>query len=382
MAEPYAIAAKFPSAFVQVHYARGCSLAEAFYQSISGPYQYLIVGDPLCRPWARIPRVTALKLPPDPDKPHLVKIRPGVEDPARAPAWRYELFIDGRRGAVVRPGQVFTVDTGPLAIGHHEARVVAVGPPPIQTRGFCKLPFLVERRGLRLRVFPVPAAKSPWNKPVVLNAELPGARGIVFFLHSLAIARIEGPKGTVRINPMELGQGPVRIRPVGLIENGKKSFAVRGKPIEVTIVPPPALPPLDPPDSARLAKGLKLSIRGAPPVAVLSTARRNWLKEAGAKRDDLFFLQGLFKAPEDDVYVFQVRSDAGLSLLVDDCHLGEVDKPGLKALPAPLQRGWHRLVAFGVCGKAGLLDLRFGGKGLRRVGAERFSHVRAKRPLK
>ena len=41
---------------IQVHYARGCSLAEAFYQSVYAPYQLMIVGDPLCRPWANIPR--------------------------------------------------------------------------------------------------------------------------------------------------------------------------------------------------------------------------------------------------------------------------------------------------------------------------------------
>ena len=35
--EPFAIAAKFPSPLLQVHYARGCSLAEAFYQSIYKP---------------------------------------------------------------------------------------------------------------------------------------------------------------------------------------------------------------------------------------------------------------------------------------------------------------------------------------------------------
>ena len=55
--EPYAIQNKFPVPAIQVHYARGCSLAEAFYQSVWGPYQLLIVGDPLCRPWARIPAI-------------------------------------------------------------------------------------------------------------------------------------------------------------------------------------------------------------------------------------------------------------------------------------------------------------------------------------
>jgi hypothetical protein len=56
--EPFAIPHKFPSPFLHVHYARGCSLAEAFYQSVFGPYQLLIVGDPLCQPWAAFPEVT------------------------------------------------------------------------------------------------------------------------------------------------------------------------------------------------------------------------------------------------------------------------------------------------------------------------------------
>ena len=59
VAEPYAIWQKFPLPPIQVHYARGCTLAEAFYQSVYGPYQLLIVGDPLCRPWANIPKVEA-----------------------------------------------------------------------------------------------------------------------------------------------------------------------------------------------------------------------------------------------------------------------------------------------------------------------------------
>ncbi len=49
--EPGAIQAKFPTPFIHVYYARGASLAEAFYRSVAAPYQLLIVGDPLCRPW-------------------------------------------------------------------------------------------------------------------------------------------------------------------------------------------------------------------------------------------------------------------------------------------------------------------------------------------
>ena len=54
--EPYAIHYKFPSAMIHAHYARGCTLGEAFYQSIHGPFQMLIVGDALCRPFASLPQ--------------------------------------------------------------------------------------------------------------------------------------------------------------------------------------------------------------------------------------------------------------------------------------------------------------------------------------
>ena len=49
--EPLNLAYKFPSAFVHLHRVRGLSLVEAVYRSLSSPYQYLVVGDPLSRPW-------------------------------------------------------------------------------------------------------------------------------------------------------------------------------------------------------------------------------------------------------------------------------------------------------------------------------------------
>lgn len=56
--EPYAIQQKFPHPQLYVHYARGATLAEAFYLSVTGPYQLLIVGDPLCQPFSFAPEPT------------------------------------------------------------------------------------------------------------------------------------------------------------------------------------------------------------------------------------------------------------------------------------------------------------------------------------
>lgn len=53
--EPYSIQAKFPLPQMYVHYARGATLAEAFYLSVAGPYQLLVVGDPLCKPFSNAP---------------------------------------------------------------------------------------------------------------------------------------------------------------------------------------------------------------------------------------------------------------------------------------------------------------------------------------
>lgn len=52
--EPLNYPFKFPSAFIHVHRARGLSLVEAVHRTMSCPYQYLVVGDPLSRPWPAV----------------------------------------------------------------------------------------------------------------------------------------------------------------------------------------------------------------------------------------------------------------------------------------------------------------------------------------
>lgn len=56
--EPYAIINKFPHPFVFDCYAEGLTSAEAYYSSVLCPYQLLILGDPLCQPYAKPPRFT------------------------------------------------------------------------------------------------------------------------------------------------------------------------------------------------------------------------------------------------------------------------------------------------------------------------------------
>jgi len=123
--------AKFPLASVQLHYVRGCSLAEAFYQSISCPYQLLIVGDPLCQPWATIPKIAVGGVKQDEKVKGTLSLKPF----ALGSIGTYELYVDGRLHARTANATPFALDTTQLSDGYHELRVVGIRSDPIETQG-------------------------------------------------------------------------------------------------------------------------------------------------------------------------------------------------------------------------------------------------------
>lgn len=130
--EPYAIQAKFPFAFMHLHYARGGSLAEAFYQSVYAPYQLLIVGDPLCQPWAKPPKFSVMGIVNAQTVSGVVIITPQAEDDAAVK--QFELFVDGVRRQTNPPGEAFAFRAEEYKNGEHEIRIVAIDSSPIETQ--------------------------------------------------------------------------------------------------------------------------------------------------------------------------------------------------------------------------------------------------------
>ena len=61
--EPCAILGKFPSPQDYFYQARGFSMAECFYQSVTNPYQGLLVGEPLAAPFTQAPSGSWSSLP-------------------------------------------------------------------------------------------------------------------------------------------------------------------------------------------------------------------------------------------------------------------------------------------------------------------------------
>ncbi len=212
--EPYSIQAKFPLPAIQVHYARGCSLAEAFYQSVSGPYQLLIVGDPLCRPWARIPTV------------HVQGVRPGqtvrgslVLTPTATIAEphaidRFELFVDGVRVSHCRAGNRLALATTRLADGYHELRIVAIESSPIGSQGRRIVPIVVNNRGQKLWFHVTPAGSVASTSTIAVEASCADAREIRVYQNQQLLGRIAGSSGRLQVPAARLGHGPVTLRAV------------------------------------------------------------------------------------------------------------------------------------------------------------------------
>ena len=171
----------------------------------AGPYQLLIVGDPLCRPWADFPQVSVTGV-----------IRGRRERCSAAPTGRHRCqrsyggLRAGRRrslSAQCPPRGTFPLDTTTLGDGYHELRVVAIGPPPIESQGRKIVPIRVNNRGRRIAASFWAPGPQPLGRPVTIGVRAPGSIGIVVLQGSRVVAHVAGPRGasTSRLRPWAAG---------------------------------------------------------------------------------------------------------------------------------------------------------------------------------
>lgn len=371
--EPYLITDKFPSPMLLVHYARGASLLEAFYQSVHGPYQLLIVGDPLCQPWADVPQVTVEGLPAESAVSGTIALRPQAKTRGGVDVDRFELYVDGTRRATCLAGETLDFDTAQLVDGFHDLRVVAVGPSLIETQGrwlaplhtsnFAKqIEFTVAARG---RTLGDPPPRIPGNLSLTLSASSPGAKQIHFFHHSRLLGTVRGDRGEIEVLAQSLGAGPVQLRAIAVGEGGSQGVVV-ADPIRLEINEPPPLPRLADVDWESLKEGLLLETGSGNQTVITETKRPNWLETAGGRRGQPFRLSAYLKAKYNGVHYFQIRHTGQLQMQIDghavyDNAGGSMDTLGY--VPVSLQAGVHRVEFTGRPGDPLQLQIRFGGEG-------------------
>jgi uncharacterized protein (TIGR03790 family) len=372
--EPYAIQDKFPLPNMHVHYARGCSLSESFYQSVRGPYQLLIIGDPLCRPWANIPQVEATGVTSGQTLQGSVVITPTAQM-AKGEVDRFELFLDGLRCDRCSAGESFTLDTTQFADGWHELRVVGFEKSLIESQGRTILPVTFNNHQQSCELV-VDAKEGRVARGAALNATVksPGARAVLVLNNTRLVGSLESEGGGLSIDTKQLGTGVTTLHAMAIGPAG--NLIAQSAPFDLIVSPTAALPAA--PAPAGTQPGLKITPSGGKAFAVRDTANNKWLADAGVQPDQGYTLQAMFQVPADDVYQFQIRHQGGLSLDVDGHSLYESTAETERTyqyLPATLAKGWHRLTIVAQGSRDTKLEVRFGGPGLRRIGAPEFVHV-------
>jgi hypothetical protein len=231
VAEPYAQQNKFPHAMIQVHYARGCSLAEAFYQSVYMPYQLLIIGDPLCRPWANIPKIKVAGLVAGQPLKGVVTLTPTAVVANNGKCDRFELILDGQRIASCAAGDTLQFDSAKYADGHHELRVVGFEAGPIETQGVASVSTSFDNFGRTIEFNAGPAHVAA-GRPIQVSVKCPGADGVAVYHNGQLLARIPGQNGNANVDSRGLGDGPVTLTASGWSGGKEVVFA---KPIKLTV---------------------------------------------------------------------------------------------------------------------------------------------------
>jgi uncharacterized protein (TIGR03790 family) len=218
--EPFSLQAKFPHPSIQVHYARGASLIEAFYQSVQAPYQLLVVGDPLCQPWATIPEVEVVRaadskvLEPGTTISGTLELEPRASGADAAGVDRFELFLDGLRVGRAGLGEKLVLDTTPIADGHHELRVVAIAASAVETQGRRIIPVTTANHGRTLQLTVEPTRVAPGGT-LRIGVKGAGIDGAIVFAMGRVLGRTAAAEAVIEVPADLLGRGTVAIRATG-----------------------------------------------------------------------------------------------------------------------------------------------------------------------
>jgi uncharacterized protein (TIGR03790 family) len=220
--EPFAIPQKFPSPALHVHYARGCSLAEAFYQSVAAPFHLLIIGDPLCQPWAVAPNVAVSGVAEGATLSGVASVTATATYPDARRAGRFELYVDGVRNQSAGAGAPMSLDTTKLADGWHEVRVVAIDNTPIAVQG-AWIGQVQVKNGDGVLEIAAPEKRVALAGKLTVNVTSTAPEEARVMNNGRAVGTAAGGKGPVTIDAKLLGKGRTTLHAEQAGEPGLRS---------------------------------------------------------------------------------------------------------------------------------------------------------------
>ena len=245
--EPCNYTGKFPYARLHWLYLDGASLGEVALRTVGYlPFQGLIYGDPLTRPFAYLPVVTVADAPTGPVSGTITLTPDATTSHPTGAIAGFKLLIDGVLHSAASPGELFSVDTTRLADGCHDLRVLAFDDTSAGSTGRWLGTLDVDNQG---RSVTLGASVTAGNLSTLFVFDLSAAGGEVSEIRLMQNGRVVAavPGGTVAVYGHTFGAGPVAVHAEALFANDRR-------PVRSATVTLDVAPTADAPD-------------GAPPVA-------------------------------------------------------------------------------------------------------------------
>ena len=364
--EPFAIPNKFPHAIMHIHYARGCTLAESYYQSVLAPYQLLIVGDPLCRPWGIRPVVQFAGIAEGDQLKGSVDLTVQATVPGGEPTDQVSLFLDGKEMASVRPQESFRFDTTRQSDGYHELTAVAASNSAVGETGLRHLRFTIGNNDRSVALEITGRRAVPWGQPIRCRLKSQGCAQLRVQSQGETLASLAQPSGDVVVPTEKLGVGPIELQAIGADLN--RPGEVTSSPVRVEILPPPLERPRPNPRLARARPGFWLIRSNGTREIITETRQRGWPETAGVPARGRFSMQAFVDVPRVDLYQFRAVYDGTLVFKLNGHTKHRGPARDLRyGIPLHLAPGTHEIQCDVTLAGAPRVDLEFGNQGARRL---------------
>ena len=371
--EPYALQQKFPTPFIHVHYARGCSLGESFYQSVSGPYQLIVVGDPLCAPWLNAPVVTLNGIKANETLKGTVVLIPfTVASVAglRPDAGKFEFLVDGVLCATANPGGTCSFISREFCDGYHEVTLVGIDSGRIAAQGRAVYPVTIDNQGQNVTLTARENGTFTWDQTVHLSAKMKGASTIDLFANGRLACSIKGDEGSLELPARTLGLGAVKIQAFGKLKDDDSAAAAS---IPILLNVEPAWMPAQTKNAAATKSGVRVDLDDGTSKVVAPTRDTNWIAKAGLAKAHACTVEAWFNAASDDLYQFQIQTPLTLSIEVDGVAQPIRATGAWQFVPLALRKGAHRFrIKADAANADPKLDIRFGASGTHSLEAKDF----------
>ncbi|MDZ4852363.1 MAG: hypothetical protein SGI77_24000 [Pirellulaceae bacterium] len=217
--EPYSVQAKFPHPLMHASYAAGLTSAEAFYSSITGPYQLLIAGDPLCQPHTVPPRfkVVGLENGAQIAESVQVELHPSDETKTTKPQ-HISFLLDGQfQGKLGFPARM-NISGQKLPTGAHEFRFIATDDTRLESRWEQAFWITSGPDYNQVKLTGPESWKASDKQPLAVEVFGSDSDAVIEIRHDKDyLMTVEDGRTRCEVPTDKLGTGPVRLQAVATI---------------------------------------------------------------------------------------------------------------------------------------------------------------------